>query len=161
MGLLGKVLDRDTPDVGRAAEAAATILLSRLALRLVRLEVLVELSRGLASAPGDTEGGTEALERVAWATNAAGAVLGATCLPRSLALQWMLARRGVASDLCLGFPREGPLLPGHAWVEVGAKPIGDGSVGTGDEPGTGPFELLCRLPRRGPDSASGGREPAS
>lgn len=152
MGLLARALDADAGDVGRSVEAAAAIVLARLSLRFVRLEVLARLSDRLAGAAGDVRGGTapedETCDRAARAATVAGAVLGATCLPRSLALQWMLARRGVASDLCVGFPREGARFPGHAWIEVGARPLGaDAADGERGDPAGG-LEVLCRLPRR-------------
>jgi hypothetical protein len=43
----------------------------------------------------------------------------AACLPRALAAQAMLRRRGVASRLCLGVAREGMELSAHAWLELG------------------------------------------
>jgi hypothetical protein len=44
-------------------------------------------------------------------------VPGATCLHRALASRVWLARRGVASEIVVGFRREGA-LEGHAWLEV-------------------------------------------
>jgi hypothetical protein len=42
----------------------------------------------------------------------------ALCLPRALAAQAMLRRRGVASRLCLGAGRENGALAAHAWIEL-------------------------------------------
>ena len=167
MGSLRRILDLDAQDVGRSAEAAVALVLARLALRFVRLEALTVFSRRLWCAARDAgartgsdparlpaPGAAEALERVAWATNAAAGALGQTCLPRSVALQWMLARRGVEAELCLGFPREGTRLPGHAWIEVGSRTLGHGTGGDGGDGGDGgasstrALEVLCRLPRR-------------
>ena len=47
----------------------------------------------------------------------------AACLPRALAAQAMLRRRGVASRLCLGVAREGEALSAHAWLELGQDNI--------------------------------------
>jgi hypothetical protein len=47
----------------------------------------------------------------------------AACLPRALAAQAMLRRRGVASRLCLGVAREGQVLSAHAWLELGQDVI--------------------------------------
>jgi hypothetical protein len=44
-------------------------------------------------------------------------------LPRALAAQAMLRRRGIASRLCLGVAREGDELLAHAWVEIGKDRI--------------------------------------
>jgi Transglutaminase-like superfamily len=40
------------------------------------------------------------------------------CLPRALAAQSMLRRRGVAARLCLGLAREPDGLAAHAWIEL-------------------------------------------
>ncbi len=51
-----------------------------------------------------------------------------TCLPRSLALQRMLARRGIAASLAIGVRREGGdagMIAAHAWVEVGGQAVGE------------------------------------
>ncbi len=51
-----------------------------------------------------------------------------TCLPRSLALQRMLARRGIASELRIGVRKESNGAGGiaaHAWVEVDGVPLGE------------------------------------
>ena len=52
----------------------------------------------------------------------------AKCLPRALATQAMLRRRGIASRLCLGVARDGRSLLAHAWVEIGRGQIIIGEV---------------------------------
>jgi len=49
----------------------------------------------------------------------------ATCLERSLALWWLLARRGVASQLRIGVRKTGEKFEAHAWVEHGGAAIGE------------------------------------
>jgi transglutaminase superfamily protein len=58
---------------------------------------------------------------VAWSVERIGnnPRMNALCLPRALAVQAMLRRRGIASRLCLGVTREEQKLIAHAWVEVG------------------------------------------
>jgi|RhiMethySRZTD1v2_1073278.scaffolds.fasta_scaffold952793_2 transglutaminase superfamily protein len=46
------------------------------------------------------------------------------CLQRSVALSWMLRRRGIPADLEIGV-RQTP-FESHAWVEVEGKVINDG-----------------------------------
>ena len=46
----------------------------------------------------------------------------ASCLVRSLVLQWMLRRYRVASVLRLGVRKEGDSLDAHAWVECADLP---------------------------------------
>ncbi len=53
------------------------------------------------------------------------------CLPRAMAVQWMLRRRGIVSTLVFGIARDlkmGSLHDLHAWVEVG------GTIVIGDMP---------------------------
>lgn len=49
----------------------------------------------------------------------------ATCLSRSLALQWLLRRRGIDGVLRIGVRKDGGLLDAHAWVEVDGLPVND------------------------------------
>jgi hypothetical protein len=62
---------------------------------------------------------------ITWAVETIGAKpwMNALCLPRALAAQAMLRRRGIASRLCLGVARDGVELHAHAWVEVGKEKI--------------------------------------
>ncbi len=64
---------------------------------------------------------TEAAGWVPWAieTITAKPWMQAACLPRALAAQAMLRRRGVASRLCLGVARDDTGLSAHAWIELG------------------------------------------
>ncbi len=70
---------------------------------------------------------------VSWAVETVGAKpwMQALCLPRALAAQTMLRRRGIASKLCLGVTREGGALAAHAWVEVGQEMIVGGAAAQG------------------------------
>ena len=48
------------------------------------------------------------------------------CLPRAMAMQWMMRRRGLASALVFGMDRAQPLdtVPAlHAWVEAGGRVV--------------------------------------
>ena len=49
----------------------------------------------------------------------------ATCLTRSLLLNWMLQRRGVHSDLRIGVHLARGTLFAHAWVECDGVPVND------------------------------------
>jgi len=59
--------------------------------------------------------------------NSAGANLPAraTCLTRSLLLDWMLRRQGVQSELRIGVRMAGGALDAHAWVECDGRPVND------------------------------------
>jgi hypothetical protein len=47
------------------------------------------------------------------------------CLKESLAIWWLLARQGIASDLRLGVRKDGEKIEAHAWVECGGAPLND------------------------------------
>jgi hypothetical protein len=48
-----------------------------------------------------------------------------TCLSRSLALRFLLARAGIQTDLKFGARREAGRFEAHAWLERGGLPIAD------------------------------------
>lgn len=48
-----------------------------------------------------------------------------TCLKRSLALWWLLGRRGIESDLRIGVRSKEETLEAHAWVERGGIVLND------------------------------------
>lgn len=61
---------------------------------------------------------------VVTAVNRAGRyVPGATCLSRSLALAWLLRRRGVDASVCIGARQDLGRFEAHAWVEVAGVAI--------------------------------------
>lgn len=47
------------------------------------------------------------------------------CLERSLALWWLLRRRGIASDLRIGARKESELFEAHAWIELNGVVLND------------------------------------
>ena len=49
------------------------------------------------------------------------------CLPTALALQWLLNRHGIESDLRLGVRRNGRLVEAHAWIEHRGVALIDGA----------------------------------
>jgi hypothetical protein len=51
--------------------------------------------------------------------------LGGNCLVRSLTLWAMLMRRGVATDLRIGFRKRDEKIQGHAWLEFAGSPINE------------------------------------
>ena len=57
--------------------------------------------------------------------NLVAARLRATCLTRSLVLQWILARRGIGTELKVGVRNRGDGLHAHAWLECGGVLVND------------------------------------
>ncbi len=108
-------------------EAAVMLLLARLAVRFVppaRIFAWAERSpRRICRFAVDD------VTWIAWAIESVGARvwMKSACLPRALAAQAMLRRRGIASRLCLGVAREGDELLAHAWVEVGKDRVVGGA----------------------------------
>lgn len=49
----------------------------------------------------------------------------ATCLTRSLLLEWLLQRRGVRTELRIGVNMTSGILRAHAWVEHEGRPLND------------------------------------
>ena len=48
-----------------------------------------------------------------------------TCLSRSLALEYLLARQGIGSQLQIGVRRAADALSAHAWIEVDGRALND------------------------------------
>jgi hypothetical protein len=105
-------------------EAAVMLVLARLAVRFIPPARLFAWAnrpprhiRRFASDEADW---------ISWAVEHLGAQpwMNAPCLPRALAAQAMLRRRGIAGRLCLGIARKAGEFEAHAWVEVGERTIG-------------------------------------
>lgn len=104
------------------AEAWAALLVARVLLRWQSLPALLARLKRSAQPARNHGMPHEPLAR---------AVLRAThlhpvpmaCLPQSIALAWMLARRGQPCTLLIGARPEGGTLAAHAWVERADEPI--------------------------------------
>lgn len=105
--------------------AAALVLVPLTALRL-RVAGFTRRSRppALAQSPPRT-GETEIVRATAHMVAAAAHCYGASCLPQSIALQWLLRQQGIATRLCFGVRKDGGVLDAHAWVEYRGQPLID------------------------------------
>ena len=104
-------------------EAALMLMLARLAVCLIPPRALFAWA---ARPPRHIR--RFAVDEAGWVAWAVGTVadrtwMKALCLPRALAAQVMLRRRGIASRLCLGIARKDGALAAHAWVEIGNHKI--------------------------------------
>lgn len=105
-------------------EAMALASLARLLIRFVPFR-LWRASLGHIAGSGSTferVDGLETARRLAKSVNRGADLLPAEtiCLPRAMALQWMLARRGQPSSLIFGISSETEIDAGralHAWIE--------------------------------------------
>lgn len=63
------------------------------------------------------------LKRAVWATEMATPYIprGSNCFVRALALQTLLAHRGLVTQLYVGFAQKAETMEGHAWLEHEAK----------------------------------------
>lgn len=114
-----------------ALVAAALLTLFWVALRIPGLPVLRRVGASAKQAANSSD--AERARAIAHVVNAtAMRTFGpGQCLTRSLALQWMLRGRGIASQLRIGVRRSGAGLSAHAWVECAGVPVNDqASVGT-------------------------------
>jgi hypothetical protein len=106
-------------------EAAAAIVATRVGLRVAGFEPwrqllvrLARLDRAIdVSTPEDLRSLASELARLTNST-ANALVFHATCLERSLALWWLLRRRGIDAELRIGARKQGPRFEAHAWVDV-------------------------------------------
>jgi hypothetical protein len=102
------------------------------ALRLVGFkrtrDVLARLAAGRKAQPSaDSAAETEQAGRIARLVSIAAnhGPYRATCLRQSLALWWLLRRRGVAAELRLGVRKDQGELQAHAWVEHNGQALND------------------------------------
>jgi hypothetical protein len=56
----------------------------------------------------------------------------ASCLVRSLVLQWLFRRHGMDSVLCIGVKRIDGVFAAHAWVSCAGRPVNDSAEKVGE-----------------------------
>lgn len=111
-------------------EATVMLLLAQLAVRIVPA---ARLFTWVSRRPRRIKRfAADEIEWVSWSVETIGEKpwMKALCLPRALAAQTMLRRRGIASRLCLGVARDGGALAAHAWIEIGQDMIVGGAEAT-------------------------------
>jgi hypothetical protein len=52
-------------------------------------------------------------------------LLSMTCLPRALTMRWMLGRKGIITQLCIGINRSPTGMLAHSWVELAGQAVGE------------------------------------
>jgi hypothetical protein len=119
---------RETTRQERRLLARALILLplASAALRVVRLERLLSWLEGRCPPPDAAPDMAQARAAARMVNAAAGAgPLRASCLPRSLALWWLLRQRRIDAGLQVGVRKMDGQFEAHAWVEVNGSVIND------------------------------------
>jgi len=113
----------------RVGEAALLLIVARLLIMCVRFgvwrpwlgQMVNTACRPATTPPMVTWGLVTAVERAQQRLH-----YPFKCLPRAMALQWMLARRGISTTLLIGVARGeamGQLHDLHAWVEVNGTTV--------------------------------------
>jgi hypothetical protein len=115
-------LRRPLPELRLFAAAAALLPVIRLLLLVAPFEAIHRRTRATRApaAPARDDG---VIASVAWSVAAAARRIPfATCLSQALAVQFLLARRGIESTLWLGARRtEVGRFSAHAWVQCGGR----------------------------------------
>ena len=112
-------------------ETLALLPLLGLGMRLLGLRRLCAALARLAPAPGPAAAsGPVGLSQARAVANvvqqaARHSPLGSTCLTRSLVLWWLLRRRKIAGEVCLGVAKEAEQFQAHAWVEYQGTVLND------------------------------------
>lgn len=135
---IGIVARFDLRDWSVFVEALATLLVVKAALYALDFRRTVAWA-GRARAVAEIDPSRRAVERIAWLVAGASLLVGLRCLPRSLALTRLLARRGVATTLRIGVRTVDSELRAHAWVEWQGVALND------DERSLQEFAVFDRL----------------
>ena len=111
------------------ARAACWLLAVDLGLRTLgfaRVRSLLDHRRRPAAPPGDPAAWAR-VERLASAVAVAARhhLYPMKCLARSLVLEHLLARRGIASDLKIGVRKQDGQFGAHAWLECSGRPVAE------------------------------------
>ena len=98
-----------------------------LALRWIKIDRLEAFTRPAAknnAAPVDALAWAWRRQRIV--SMAAGLhFFSMTCLPRALALRWMLSQRGIPAQLRIGINKSSKGVLAHAWVDIQGEMVGE------------------------------------
>ena len=121
---LAKLFELSAPERHELLRAAVLLPITGLALRMRGMQgvrITTPVRQSIQSHPSLTAAQVARLVAAAarwspWRT---------PCMVRSLVLQRLLARRGIASELRFGVRKAGGQLEAHAWVEHLGKPLAE------------------------------------
>ncbi len=111
-------------------EATIALLLARFAVRVMPAEKIVSWASRSPRRP-DRFTPTTLIQAICRTVDEVGERpwMRAVCLPKAIAAQAMLRRRGVGGHLCLGAGRKEGELAAHAWLELEQDVIIGGNGG--------------------------------
>jgi Transglutaminase-like superfamily len=98
------------------AEAVAVVAGFKLAMRIMPLRKLLAIAAGSVRHRPSPPPLSQAIRWAYLLMRASELVPSALCLNQALALQWMLGRRGCATDLEVGVAKENSQFKAHAWL---------------------------------------------
>lgn len=126
---LRRFLELSLPERRLLLEAWWRLLAAAVRLRLApRRTLAAALAGAEPPAAGGASAGIAQPVALAVARAAAHHLAPMTCLPRALALQRMLAYRGILSALRIGVRKDlggGSGIAAHAWIEVAGRALGE------------------------------------
>jgi Transglutaminase-like superfamily len=126
MGAIARYAALSPRDRRLAIRAAAALGLAAIGVRCAGVQ------RMLRSTEHDVRGGLagadDVRDLVAAIDRASRYVPGGTCLPRAIALTWMLRRRGIAAIVRLGARSQSGAFKAHAWVEYNGAALNDPEI---------------------------------
>lgn len=100
------------------AQASSLLLGLRLALRLLPGKTVQRCLQRTVTKPADARLFLTVKTPIIWSIEVTSPWLGATCLPRALAAQMLLAKAGYETQLRMGLAKSAAgKLEGHAWLE--------------------------------------------
>jgi hypothetical protein len=118
-----------------AIEAAVGLLATWFGLRLIGfrrwervLAAFAPSAKEIAHAPDASEQESALLIARLEAAAARNVLFHPNCLEQSLVLWWLLRRRGIAADLCIGARKDSDRFEAHAWVEFDSQVLNDVSA---------------------------------
>jgi len=129
----GTAVFRELPwrDRGLMIESVVLLAAIRVALTLIGVRAVHDALAATMRSP--RHGASRAADRVLAMSRlvdrASRHTVANTCLHRSLALWWLLGRRGIESRLQLGARRQDGRFEAHAWVEYAGLIVNDAGIG--------------------------------
>jgi len=121
---LRKFLRRSREEQRLLVTALYWVACIRAGLWLLPFRILRPVVEHACRNPGPEVTDELVVARVAWAiSSAARFVPRATCVTQALAARILLARRGLASEVCYGVGRRQGRIIAHAWLESGGRVI--------------------------------------
>ncbi len=111
---------------GNALEAALRLVMTRAGLLVTGFRCWKSAIEWLTTTSGDESAARLSAAEIARAMEqsvdaaARHLPLATNCLDRALTLWWMLRRRGLPAELCIGARKNRERFEAHAWVEMGS-----------------------------------------